>query len=569
MANAKAKLTQQSFPFNFQELAGTVLLPTALEQNLRVGAEQEGAEVPQAFFMQNMLPAQRGFQSVHYARVVGAYTYPVYMDKVHTLRDADGNVALYAHASGQNLIYTAATGAWTAFPTTSGEVSVAYLKGVSYVCIAGLGLYVYDFVAGTFDAQVVSGISFTNILGVCSASQYLLLWTQDTLAWSDPANPLDFGTSLAGSTQILANRGLLVQCLPITAGAIAYTTHNAISVNYTGNSNLPFAFVEIPNSAGIADSEHVAYEGTGNAHIAWTASGFMQVGSRNAELIWPELSDAIAAGLYSTSSGGFPSLVQCDALSVKVSNVGGRYVLVSVKDATSGAPEFRVAYVYDIALGRWGRLDIPHVDFFEYRAPEFVADLSYGGLGAQPYTAFAATAYSALTSPVGAKVPQFGTGFGCVQKLGGVYVALGAMTHDLEYLESAGSGAAVPQLFLGRYALQRPGAVQWNGLQLSNQCSGAELVVHAHDASGDAIASLEPVALARGLSGWCGRLTGAHISLQISGRLQLSSVEFDLLAAGTNYKPIAATAADGSEAAPADGIVASDVPVVSEGEYVV
>ena len=103
MANVKAKLTQAGFPFNFSEIAGTVLAASALDQNLQAGGEQVATEVPQAYFMQNVLPVQRGFQSAHFTSVLKPHTYPTYLDKVYTLRDASGSVALFSPAGGQNL----------------------------------------------------------------------------------------------------------------------------------------------------------------------------------------------------------------------------------------------------------------------------------------------------------------------------------------------------------------------------------------------------------------------------------------------------------------------------------
>ena len=64
MAYFKANLTMQGFPFNFQGLAGTVLVGNALEQNL--AGQQAAQEIPQAYFMQNVLPTQRGYMSMHY-----------------------------------------------------------------------------------------------------------------------------------------------------------------------------------------------------------------------------------------------------------------------------------------------------------------------------------------------------------------------------------------------------------------------------------------------------------------------------------------------------------------------
>ena len=568
MANVKAKLTQAGFPFNFSEIAGTVLAASALDQNLQAGGEQVAMEVPQAYFMQNVLPVQRGFSSAHFTRVLKPHTYPTYLDKVYTLRDASGSVALFSPAGGQNLIYTKTTGAWTAFPLVGplpSAVTVAHLKGVSYVCYAGTGVFVYDFNTNTF-AQVtlLGGVSMLDVLGVCAANQHLLLYTAQYVAWSNPLNPLDFVHVVggAGQSSILANRSEIVVCLPVTEGFIVYTGHNAIFGSYSGNPNVPFYFREIPNSAGVEQPEHASSESTGSGHVAWTSSGFMQISAKNAQLIWPELSSAIADGLYSTQgSGGYPTVVTKKSLAVKVSTVGARYYIVSVKDSSSGVKDYPVAYVYDVALDRWGRLDIPHIDFFEYRAPEFSIALTYDA-ATGTYDEYAGLSYSNARTAEPDRVASFGTTFGCVNSLGAVHVVLGSQAKDLDLLESTTSGAAASCIYLGRYRVVRPTAVTWSELQVATSAADAACTVFAHDSAGTVTRKLTPTASGRMVGKMVGRLTGAHISLKIAGKFLLTSLEFELLDAGSRMQPVV------PDALPPDLVVVADIAVVVDGEYV-
>lgn len=567
MAHIKAKLTQAGFPFNFSEIAGTVLAPNSLDQNLQASGEQVALEVPQAYFMQNVLPVARGLQSAHFARVLKPHTYPTYLEEVHTLRDASGSVALYSPAGGQNLIYTKSTGAWTAFPLPAelapSPVTVAHLKGTSYVCYEGTGVFTYDFTTDTFAQVTLLGVDPASVLGVCAANQYLLLYTGQYVAWSNPLNPLDFVPAVGGAGQsaILANRSEIVVCLPVTEGFIVYTSYNAIFGSYSGNPNVPFYFREIPNSSGIESPEHATGESTGAGHVAWTSSGFMQVASKQAQLIWPELSSAIADGLYSVhGSADYPTVMHKQSLAVKVSTVGSRYYVVSVKDRISGVADYPVAYVYDLALDRWGRLDIPHIDFFEYRAPEFSAALTYD-MATATYDDYLVSYTEARTAEP-EKASSFGTTFGCCNSLGAVHIVLSSNAKDLELLESTTSGAATPKVYLGRYRVVRPTAVKWNQLQLSTEALESTVVVYAHNLSGTVNRTLEPVASSRSAGKWVGQLSGATISIKVQGKFLLTSLEFELLDAGSRMQPEAA------EFVPSTLSTVAGIPVTVDGEYV-
>jgi hypothetical protein len=130
-------------------------------------------------------------------------------------------------------------------------------------------------------------------------------------------------------------------------------------------------------------------------------------------------------------------------------------------------------------------------------------------------------------------------------------------------LESSNSGAAIPVLFLGRYRLQRINAVQTQQMQVSNEASNATVSIIAHDSNGNPVRTLLPSASYRTNGLFVGRLTGAHISFKLQGRLNLTAFEAELTSAGSAMLPVQPTALVNQ-----NNIVVQNVPVTVEGQYV-
>lgn len=563
----KAALTQPHFPMNSDNFVDCVLRDAGFEQERLV----EGFDnQPQAFFMQNVLPQARGFTSVHYSQVVVQSTYPTYMDKILQLRDSSGSVALLSPAGGKNFIYTSTTSSWVSFDfgfPHSGNVTIAYLKGVTYVCYEGLGVYVYDFTAATFTAVTLAGgIVFTDIIGIAAAGVYLVLYTKEYIAYSSPLDPLDFTVALGagGQSQILANKGTITTVLGTNNGLVVYTTVNAIWAQLTNNANFPFAFREIPNSAGVSDSEHVTYDSTNDEHIAWTTSGFMRVSAQRAELEWEELSDMIADGKY-PANGGYlnffmPSMNSFDSLSVKVSTIGARYIVVSLKNSDPSVYEYQLAYVYDRGLKRWGRIDIPHIDVFEYRDPEFTRQLVYDDLTAM-YDSYTQT-YDELGIQISGSAARFGTTFGVVGKLGAVFTALPSDYNEVEMLESD-SGAALPFLILGKYKLIRSQGVIFQQLR-ADVMHNATMITVAHDANGKPVKMKQLTESSRDVT-WSGRNAGTAVSIVIAGRFSLTSLQMMFEPSGSGL-PVAL---QDSLRIPGNVVTVNGDYVIDGGGYVV
>jgi len=97
---------------------------------------------------------------------------------------------------------------------------------------------------------------------------------------------------------------------------------------------------------------------------------------------------------------------------------------------------------------------------------------------------------------------------------------------------------------------------------LTTSAADAACTVFAHDSAGTVTRKLTPIASGRMVGKMVGRLTGAHISLKIAGKFLLTSLEFELLDAGSRMQPVV------PDALPPDLVVVADIAVVVDGEYV-
>lgn len=555
----RVNLTAKQFPFKFDELSNTVIVNRGFEQHRQFLPGFDGQEpvqsfgLCQTFYMENVLPQVRGYSSVH-AKAELAAVPPAYhgnaLEDTYILRDEANNVALYAPAEGMNYVYDADIGEWRSYPfpgLLTGIVTVAYLKGVTYICYAGVGLFTYNFYTRAMEPVVLAGINTQAVRGVSAANQYLLLWDANTVYWSSATEPRDFVPDLgtgAGSSGVLAVRSPITCLLPIADGFVCYTSTNAIGTAFSGDARNPWIFREIPGSAGVAIPEHVTYDANLEAHFAWTTSGMQQVSLRRAEPIWPELTDSIARGLYSKipALATIPVVRKFASLTVRLSSIGSRYVAISLRNSESTGP-FEFAYVYDLSMERWGRIDIPHVDLLEYRAPEFAPVSTYDGLlgTGETYDDLLLTSYEALGIPLESSTARFGESFGVVQADGKVFSMRFADALDSEVdwmIDHVAAGASTPLVIHGRYKLARPNGVELQQIQLTR---GEGLAIRAllHDTAGDIIRDQAITAdqHAEVYGDYLCRVAADSVSVSIAGKFVLTDLLLRLRGHGTRNQP--------------------------------
>lgn len=511
------------------------------------------------FYLQDVMPLARGITSVHASKVVQEHTYPTYLDDVHLIRDSAGNFGLFSPAGGANLVYTKNYG-WQSFPVdglVAHEVTSAYLKGTTYICFQHAGLYVYDFELNTFTKKSLIAVDETSIIGVAAATSYLILHSESVVLYSSPINPLDFtpATGAGGSAGILAQRGVIVACLPLNNGFVVYTTQNAIFAGYTSNANFPFVFKEIANSAGIQHRRHVVQQVNADSHIAWTTSGIQNVQQTTADLVFAELSDALAVGAYAVEAGGVINVVQISSPKVAINMVGQRYIIFSIGDETGG--QYKFAYVYDIALKAWGHISVPHVAYFEFRKPEFTKAFTYNDLGSKTYEQLGSATYMDLVFPAAQVDARFGQTLALITELGAVYTVLAGNFPNVSSLDT---GITSPVALVGRIRINH-GVSLCSHQAITTGVANIDFI--AYDPSGAAIKVL-PGTQSSAPNVKLGTVTGSSIGIRLSGMFAVTSLELVAEQHG-NYSPPIAPSSEYSQYQ----LFVGDLPVVlSSGEYV-
>ncbi len=332
--------------------------------------------IPQPLYMHNVMPVAHGLQSCGYQQEIAGINGNYEFDRALVLRTNYEEQHLLVPAKGLNYIAQTKNN-WTLSgnpnnPRKGGFVTKAYVSARTFVMYDNQELSEYYSQSKALKPIQLNAIDASTFKGICASNNYLLGYTDDTLYWSSPIDPLEFEPSLstgAGSTKISAVRGKITCVLPIHDGFVIYTTANAVAGRWSGNTQLPWIFREIPAASGVLNPEHVTYDSNYENHFAWTTSGLQAITPTQAAIFAPEVSDFLASGTVEDYTGcaendGLVSCCNPEALQIKLAAIGARYVAISY-----GHNALTHAIVYDIGLKRWGKLRITHQDCFEYAEP--------------------------------------------------------------------------------------------------------------------------------------------------------------------------------------------------------
>lgn len=502
-------LVNQSFPFNFTELSSTIIYGTPLEQNRGVPQSFVGRDadlsfgICQAYYLQNVLPTVRGYSSLRFEQMIPPN--PIQMvdaRQVIVLRGEGNSVALLVVSDGMVSIYDTQAGMWvtTFLPVDKNtKISKAFVKTQTYVCLQELGVYAYSFRDKEFQLQKLKGISAPDIRGIASGGDRLIAHSSVDIAWSSLFDPLDFIPNVdtgAGTTNIIAVRGEIVTVSESGEDFIIYTASNAVYASKTNNVAFPYKFSEIQGSEGIASSSHVTQDSNRGVQITWTASGFQEVSRDGAEYIWPDLSQGIINGQEATIPTGavFPEIINHnEAFDVRLGFVSNRWIAISVRTSAQAqnGGAFQFAYIFDVLLSRWGKLDIPHYSLVQFTAPDFYIPLTYDELARlyPTYQDMAGHQYMEWQVPKVSSAPKAGRNFGILLPTGAIVRA--SPFEGMQDVPSDPTIRAKPsKLLLGKFKIFRDqGAIlQWIK---AIGADSAHKEVHSHDYTGNYIDSYD------------------------------------------------------------------------------
>lgn len=408
-------------------------------------------------------------------------------------------------------------------PPGAMQLSTATVAGQTYICSFNQGIYHYRRSAGpALLADTVTGITATQINGICGSNGLMIAWTASGVFWSSDSNPLDFTPSLvtgSGGGNIGEVKGAIVYCAAVAGGFIIYATDNIVQANYTGNVAYPFKFQEIAGSGGTQSQALIAYHDNSDTQFAWTDKGLqsLQVGQVASDIL-DNITEFLTAGYYETFDpvGGqfFKVSSPIDQLYPGINMIASRYLTISYGQTNLGAAtQYAYCLIMDIQTGRMGRIKIDHVDTLDWIVDSAVIVLP------------------AFPAPL---EPTFRIGFidltGVVSRLD---IALNSVN---DVLPNTGL------IVIGKFQLQRNNGVFHQRTKL--ECSYNGLFVVPTVACMPTLNGkdfLTPVNLLEltpastsALHVFGGKVYGLNMSLLIQGPFNLSSLQSDFTLGGTD-----------------------------------
>lgn len=377
----RANLKASSFPF-LSELFGRSVIVRGQDQNYIPGLAAKdtidsAAGIPQIYYAHNVVPSDSGYRAVGYD-IHTAQIHPssAGFTEIHILRDGTGASVLFTtDAVGNSYIQETGSTTWKPPVTRIDEyilagkrITTAFVSGVTYIYVAEHGAFTYDIATNVFTAITLTGLTATDILGIAANSGYLLAYSGDAIAWSSTTDPTNFTPSLetgAGGGSVEGVRGTIVTVEEVYGGLVIFATDNCVAAEYSGNPRYPYKFTSLPGAGGLQSASNVTADVGSGILYAYTESGMQSITLRQAQTVFPDVTDYISGGLFETYNEVTDELETVDAIGSVVHKrivlISDRYVVVSY-----GVDSLTHALIYDTALKQWGRLKIDHVDCFEF-----------------------------------------------------------------------------------------------------------------------------------------------------------------------------------------------------------
>jgi len=413
----RGNLSAAIYPMTLAGSGRAVIMPGPdqnFDRRVDPQGEQKDAGIPQAIYMENVLPTVNGYQSVGFLepKIGIPVLWPTGLAGLFEIdaRASTGNIYKVPLFYLSNNTYTCGatgtgvvnfTGAPPQFPavgppgppslglaqTLLSLTSTAVVGDRAYVKISGS---LYEVNGTNFDGfsfqeltlvnvdALVTPLNFFNATateGIAGSNNYLIGSDPDTIYYSSLTNPLDFVSSLvSGAGQGNPNnlKGRIVSLVETQNGFYILAQESIILAKYTNNNRYPWKYVVVRNASGQA-SNPGAFYGNVNSKAQYILDTNNQVKIINddvAEDIGPEVSEFLANGvvqqIYNTASNTFQNQIRLTR-NARIYVLGERYIFVSINDSTIDG-DYSAAIVYDILLKRYGKINIRHHAIYELTA---------------------------------------------------------------------------------------------------------------------------------------------------------------------------------------------------------
>ena len=374
----RANISAPAFPFISSQQGKSVIvrgndqyyMPSAVPK----ADMDKDLGIPQLYYGHNFMPTGEGVCSVGFTQITSAVAGEEFIRRFLVRDDSGNKTYLGFTASGKVFASLDPYYTWVQVSFSSTQVqiegktiTVAHVNGTSYIYFSTVGCFKFNFSTKLLESVTLTGLSNIDVLGIVAASGYLIAWGKDSVSWSSSILETDFTVSLetgAGGGKVQNAKGDIALLLPHSSGFIAYTTNNAVSCVYTGNARYPFKFSEIIASGGLADSSLATFDANTGNQYAYTTSGMQLVSLQQANTTLPELTDFIAGSVFEDFDEvalSFSKVFLTTTMKKKLAVVSDRYLVISY-----GVTELTHAIVYDLALQKFGKIKLTHVECFEH-----------------------------------------------------------------------------------------------------------------------------------------------------------------------------------------------------------
>lgn len=410
----RANLSASIYPMALSRAGRSVIVPQ-IDQNYdrRVDptGEQKTPGIPQALYLENVLPTVEGYQSVGFIPLpsAGAPTEACRRLDIQAVADEDVSIFFGCTTHTAKVFYQ---GAWHAvtMPTNppghtfdfAATYSFAAVRGVTYI-LQATALYVHAYIleyqfptfylshvddsAGSKTYFSPTGV-LAGAVAITGSSGYMLLLKSETASftpnetnvlWSSLLDPKDFSPSLstgAGGGAIAECEGFPLYIKATSYGALIYC-NNVVRAIYTGNARYPFKFRGVNVDGAPTRYQDILGQTDGEEQFFFSKyRNLNAISYQEATIVAAELTEYLerhtsVKDSFDYSTNVFSQVVNSLAQNhlVQFQLLGDRYIFVSTSNdtvtLTSQSIVYDDCYVFDRTLKRYGRIVIPHTDIIK------------------------------------------------------------------------------------------------------------------------------------------------------------------------------------------------------------
>lgn len=405
----RANLSAATYPMTIADGGRTVIMPGPdqnFDRRVDPQGEQKDAGIPQALYLENVMPTVNGYQSVGYLRPTSAaMTVPGGATHIAHMIEAKATISfvgpsLYPFSIVKAPIFIWNNGSFTAGKFGDNTVTFVGAAPVSIerisvtVVIDTCYLYVYSATGAALyevTSTITGNITLTNVTAtvtplnffttnsihsICASNNYLIAQNTTTTFWSSTTTPVDFVSSLvSGAGQIDPNNSddALLYLRESSNGFYIYAANICIHAQYTGNARYPWKFVPVKNSTGIYGNGLWCSWGSVASQVQYVIEKnkyIKAIQGSEATAVAPEVSDFLGKApmqeLFTYAADAFtPELRVTGTPSIYC--FLDRYVIVSIngtREFGASTDKYTHAIVFDTVLNRYGRLKIDHTFLF-------------------------------------------------------------------------------------------------------------------------------------------------------------------------------------------------------------